>query len=152
MGMGTSRIRIRVALSSDIVSIEALLHASDLPTAGVAQLLDNFLVAEEDRALVGVAGLELSGKSALLRSVAVTPGWRAKGLGRQLVARILAEAKARRVSELYLLTTTAEAFFHGLGFAAVERETAPPQIRSTGEFRGLCPASAVLMNKRVDAQ
>jgi len=44
-----------------------------------------------------------------------------------------------------LLTTDAERFFHGLGFAVVERGLLPAEIRATAQFRELCPQTAVAM-------
>jgi N-acetylglutamate synthase-like GNAT family acetyltransferase len=63
--------------------------ASGLPITGVAEALCSFIVAESDGKLVGVVGLELCCEHALLRSTAVAPNWRARGLGRQLVERII---------------------------------------------------------------
>jgi amino-acid N-acetyltransferase len=95
--------------------------------------------------VVGVAGLEVCRDNALLRSVAVAPAWRSHGVGRALVARVIEDASARGVRELYLLTTTAERYFPAFGFQATPRETAPDDIRATGEFQGACPASATVM-------
>jgi amino-acid N-acetyltransferase len=50
-----------------------------------------------------------------------------------------------------LLTTTAEDFFRALGYARIARELAPEAIRTTREFSSLCPASSVVMVKRLFA-
>jgi len=138
-------MNLRPATTADLPHVEALLVAATLPLAGVADALESFVVAERAGELIGVAGLEIRAGHALLRSVAVAPDSRGRGLGRLLVARVIAEAKARGISDLYLLTTTAERYFPSFGFAQLQRGQVPEPIRDTAEFRGACPASAVAM-------
>ena len=142
---------LRPATSDDLSRVAALLAASKLPLDGVAQALPTFLLAEHEGAVVGVAGLEVCCDNALLRSVAVTPEWRSRGLGRQLVTRVIADAEARGIRALYLLTTTAEHYFPSFGFARVERDAVPADVRETAEFRSACPASATVMAKTLGA-
>lgn len=138
--------RLRAATADDLVAVERLLVASGLPLDGLREALPTFVVAEAARGdVVGVAGLEVCCDNALLRSVAVRPEWRARGLGRELVHRAIAEAEARGLNALYLLTTTAEHYFPRFGFAPVERDAVPREIRDTIEFKSACPASAVAM-------
>jgi len=100
-------------------------------------------------ALAGVVGLELRGDAALLRSLAVGPDFRKLWLGIALMAHAERQADARDVRDLYLLTTTAAGFFDKLGYRRIPRDEAPEPIRTTGQFSRLCPASAVLMHKRI---
>lgn len=147
-----SRVVIRQARPDDLAAVERLLTASGLPTAGVADVLTedaaDFIVADAHDTpgeLVAVAGLEVCGEHALLRSVAVDPAWRAHGLGRELVRRLVCVAEGRGLRALYLLTMTAEHYFPRLGFARVERGDVPAEVAATLEFRSACPASAVAM-------
>jgi len=107
--------------------------------------LGTFVVAEVGSDLVGVAGLEICCNDALLRSVAVRPEWRSHGVGRALVTRAIADAEARGLRALYLLTTTAERYFPSFGFRTIARDEVPAEIRETAEFREACPASARVM-------
>src|SRR5687767_3157578 len=102
---------LRPARSTDLPAIERLLSDSSLPLAGVAEALDAFTVAEDGKEIVGVAGLELCRGNALLRSVAITPEWRSRGLGRSLLTHVIADAESRGLRALYLLTTTADQYF-----------------------------------------
>ncbi len=140
---------LRAAEPRDADAVERLLAAADLPLDGAAAALAHAVVAERDGALVGVAALELHGGSALLRSVVVEPSAQGDGLGGRLVAERLAQAAALGVDDVYLLTTTAEAFFACRGFARVERERVPDAIRASPEFASLCPASAAVMRRAV---
>ena len=51
------------------------------------------------------------------------------------------------VAEHFLLTTTAREYFLRRGFADCSRETAPPGIRESFEFRSGCPSSAAFLKK-----
>jgi amino-acid N-acetyltransferase len=148
-GLGTPSLR--AATEHDLAAVERLLAESRLPLAGVAEALPTFTVAEVDGELVGVAGLEVCCDNALLRSVAVAPAWQGRGLGRALVGRVIAEAEARGLRALYLLTTTAEHYFPSFGFRTTTRDAVPEDVRDTGEFRGACPASAVVMTRPLHA-
>jgi N-acetylglutamate synthase-like GNAT family acetyltransferase len=147
-----SNVTLRLAQSDDEVAVEGLLTASGLPLDGVHDALPCFVVAEAAGDIVGVAGIEacgVTGEHALLRSVAVAPSWRKRGLGRALVTRTIAEAEARGAKALYLLTTTAEAYFPTFGFETTARDSVPSDVRATAEFQGACPASATVMVRTI---
>jgi N-acetylglutamate synthase-like GNAT family acetyltransferase len=136
---------VRTATADDYPAIARLLEEAGLPTAGVADALAGFVVAEEGGALVGVAGLEVHGRDGVLRSVAVAPRVGGSGLGGLLTERILDDARRAGLRRLYLLTTTAADYFPRYGFRVVERDSASPEVRASVEFRDVCPASAVAM-------
>jgi N-acetylglutamate synthase-like GNAT family acetyltransferase len=139
---------VRLATRADEAAVSALLVASQLPLDGVREALPCFVVAHDGDRLVGVAGIEACGAAghhALLRSVAVDPAWRGRGLGRTLVERAIALAEQRGTKALYLLTTTAEHYFPSFGFVQTSREAVPDDVRQTAEFQGACPASATVM-------
>jgi amino-acid N-acetyltransferase len=140
-------VSLRRAAPADHQAVATLLRDLELPTDGFAEWLDQFWVAEHQGRLVGVAGMERYGDSGLLRSVAVAPEWRDSGIGRTLVDRVLEEGRAAGIRDVYLLTTTAEHYFPRLGFACVDRETVPTGLHASAEFRGACPASAVVMHR-----
>jgi len=144
-GTPSTAVELRAARPADLPGIEQLLTKAELPLAGVAESLPGFVVAESDGAIVGTAALELCSDNALLRSVAVAPEWRSRGLGRALVTRVIADAESRGLRALYLLTTTAERYFPSFGFREVARAHVPADVQRTKEFRGACPESAVVM-------
>jgi amino-acid N-acetyltransferase len=146
---------IRRSTMNDLPGIERLLTESSLPTAGVADMLEkdasSFFVAESNldgSSIVGVAGLEVCGDNALLRSVAVRPEWRSRGVGNELVSRVVSAAESRGLNALYLLTLTAERYFPRFGFEPVERSTVPAAVAETVEFKSACPATAAVMMRR----
>lgn len=132
--------------------LTALLDACGLPTTDLAANAGVQLYGcRIEGKLAGAVGLERLGRVALLRSLAVTPAERGKGWGQALVASAEDHARVQGIDTLYLLTTTATAFFTALNYSPAERALAPEVIRATPQFAGLCPASATLMSKRLPA-
>ena len=140
-------IVIEAAHPDDFDTVLALLAQSGLPEAGLRDHRDSLLVARIEGELVGTAALEMYGECALLRSVAVYPAHRDKGVGRCLTDAALMFARAHAVRRVYLLTTTAPDFFHRLGFEPVDRAAVPAAVRASAEFTGACPASARAMTR-----
>lgn len=135
----------RFAAPPDLPAIERLLTEARLPLAGVAPHIEHFILAIGADAPVGVVGLEIHAESALLRSFAVSPARRGTGLGQALFDRALAHAHSLRLSDVFLLTTTAEGYFAKRGFQRCRRDEAPALIQASPEFTGVCPQSAVCM-------
>jgi amino-acid N-acetyltransferase len=128
--------------------VVALLEAEGLPASDLTEAhLEHFFFAGTDGAPTGVVGLELYGHDALLRSLAVGAVARTRGLGAALVLHAEEYAAAHQVRAIYLLTTTAQAYFEHRGYRRIDRAQAPPSIQSTREFAGLCPASSAFMIK-----
>lgn len=134
----------RQAVPADWDDIARLLDRYSLPLEGAREHLGDFLVARRPgESLAGVAGLEIYGEEALLRSVAVAePG---KGLGSQLVQHILAYARQGGIRQVVLLTTTAAEYFPRFGFERIPRSAVPPDLQKSAEFQGACPETAVVM-------
>jgi len=143
--LSAATIEPEPARSEDRASIERLVAASGLPQQGLAEHLGSALVARADRSVVGCVALELYGEDALLRSLAVAPECRGRGLGLRLAEAAVELARRRGARRLWLLTTTAEGFFPRLGFRRVGREQLPTTLGASAELRGACPASAVAM-------
>jgi amino-acid N-acetyltransferase len=97
--------------------------------------------------IVGSAGIETHGDYALLRSAVVSRALQGRGIGKRLVDAVIADAKRRGISALYLLTTTAGEYFPSFGFERVDRSSVPVELEESAEFQGACPASATVMRK-----
>ena len=158
----------------DLPDVFVLLQAHGLPLEGVADHLSTMLVArlsvarsadppaasdttkerrrdvpgDRVRRVVGVAALELYSDGALLRSVAVDPALQGYGLGHRLTEAAL-QLAATRVNDVFLLTTTAERFFPRFGFEPITRDLVPAAVRTSVEFSSACPASAIVMRRRL---
>jgi N-acetylglutamate synthase-like GNAT family acetyltransferase len=140
---------VRAARRADLPAIAALLERSGLPVNGVADHLEHFEVAGEGEAVAAVCGLERHEPEALLRSLAVAPERRGRGLGASMVGRAEERARALGLARLWLLTETAQSWFERLGWSPVPRAGAPAELAASAEFQGACPATAVLMTREL---
>jgi amino-acid N-acetyltransferase len=131
------------------LSVVALLEAEGLPASDLTEAhLEHFFFTGTDGAPSALVGLEIYGDAALLRSLVVSAAARTQGWGAALVLHAEQYAAAHWVHSLYLLTTTAEAYFEHRGYRRIDRSEAPPSIQSTREFSSLCPSSSAFMVKR----
>ena len=135
---------VTLASARSLGEIKALLAECRLPTDDIGDDA-TFVAAYANEALCGTAGMESFGEIGLLRSVAVRPAWRGKGIARTLCDEIMRRARGTGMRRLYLLTTDAQTFFRTIGFEAVAREALPAQMQATAQFRELCPQTAVAM-------
>jgi GNAT superfamily N-acetyltransferase len=108
-------------------SIEAA--QAELESHGAHCAIPTTIVAYEGGELAGSASLlandheRIRAWSPWLASVFVRPGSRGRGIGRALVARVVADARALRVRELYLYTTDAMAYYEAMGWKECGRMT-----------------------------
>jgi len=142
-----TKVALRAARPSDLPVVETLLAAAELTRAGLADAFADFIVAEQGGGIIGAAGMERYGDYGLLRSVVVAPAARDSGIGALMVRALTDASRDRGVRELWLLTTTADRYFPRFGFAVAERSAVPAPLLQSIEFRGACPATAVVMRR-----
>lgn len=142
-------IELRTATPADDAAVRELLRSAGLPADDVAAGAQEYVLAHDGRRLVGTVGLEVVGADGLVRSLAVVPDWRGRGVAHALHERALAIARRRGVRALYLLTTTAERYAARKGFERIDRAEVPPGILGLPQFRALCPATAACMRLRL---
>lgn len=146
---GTGDVRFEPAAAADLDGLRLLLERLHLPMQDVGSPHQTFIVARVRDDLVGCVGLERYGDAALLRSLAVVPRLQGARLGTALFEEALAEARRSGVETLYLLTTTAAAFFEKRGFSRIARSEVPASIAASAEFRSLCPQTAACLRLSV---
>jgi N-acetylglutamate synthase-like GNAT family acetyltransferase len=139
-----AEVAIEPAKKGDLPAIESLLEEAGLPT-DVERHLGDFLVVRHRGTVVGCTGMEVRGRDALFRSLAVSPAYRGAGVGRRLYEALVESARAKGVDRAYLLTTTIAALAESWGFQRIDRDKMPATIRETTQFQGACCASAVAM-------
>ena len=137
--------RIRNAEVNDLPAILALLKRAELPTEDVEKFCPYFLVAQIDEKVVGTAGMEVYGKNALVRSLAVAPEFQKRGIGKQLLNEILVFAKNNGMKEAYLLTHNIQSLAQKVGFVQITREEVPEVVQQSVEFRLDSCKSATVM-------
>jgi amino-acid N-acetyltransferase len=124
------------------------LQQQQLPVTDITA--DSLLYSlNEDKRIVGTAGLEIFDEGALLRSVAVVKSVQGQGYGRHIICSIEQIAKERAVNCIYLITHTAKDFFEHHGYTVIDRPSTPQFLQNTEQFSSLCPSSASVMMKRI---
>jgi len=104
------------------------------------------LVKSENKS-IAVYGFELFGHEGILRSVAVSDEYKGTGIGTQIMKQVELDVKELGLTELFLLTITADTFFEKFGFSRISRESAPEIVKLSHEFLTFCPDTAVVMFK-----
>jgi amino-acid N-acetyltransferase len=130
-------------------SMIQLLTSAKLPVEDLPLSLENFFVAVDDNNVIGVAGLEIYGDHSLLRSMAVEPEYRNKGVATCLLATVEALAALKNVKAICLLTETASEYFSRKGYRIITRDDVPVAVKVSSEFSHVCPVSAIVMTKQL---
>ncbi len=92
------------------------------------QLRDYFVYRPDQGPIIGVAALHVCWAGlGEIRSVAVAPAQRGRGLGSRLVKTCLEEARVLGLSDIFLLTLVPD-FFTAFGFKVVSREELLPIV------------------------
>ena len=132
--------------TSDLI---AALEAVGLPMDDVYEPDRRFYRFEDDAGLIGYGGLEQVGPDLLIRSIVVVDSRHGGGHGSAILSWLETRAAEQKATALYLLTTSATAFFQRHGYTALPRSAAPPAIAASRQFSTLCPASATFMFKEL---
>jgi amino-acid N-acetyltransferase len=140
---------IERACADDLPAVRHLLESEGLPLDEVEAQVSTMVVARDGGEVVGAAALELYKDGALLRSVVVAAGRQGAGLGHRLTEAALTMAGEHGARTVFLLTTTAAAFFPRFGFQAIPRDRVPASVLTSVEFQSACPSSAVVMRKEL---
>ena len=150
--------RFRAATPSDVAAVKGLLALAGLSTEGVEDRVACTMVGADETAagqhsagLAATACVEQAGGFGILRSVAVRPDLRGKGLGALAAACGAREARRQGLQQLWLFTETAQPFFARLGFRPVDRDTLSEEVRRSRQALSDCPATAVAMSADLGA-
>ncbi len=122
-------VELRKAKVADVENIHALInHYAQrglmLPRSRsmLYQFLREFTVAEEDGVFLGVGGLHIIWEDlAEIRALALAEHAVRKGIGRQLVGKLIEEAKQLGIPQVFVLTYQ-PGFFKKCGFHEIPKE------------------------------
>jgi amino-acid N-acetyltransferase len=156
-------ITIEKAVPEQVADVRKLVVDAGLNPSGIAESVDGFLVATVSSGardgiepkprpapVVGTVCVERYQREMLLRSLAVHPSYRGRGLGTRLVDAATDYARTLGCSRIVLLTTDAERFFARLGFAAIARDGFASAVTQSPQYKSECPASAIVMARDID--
>ena len=125
----------RKARFDDIESIYGLVHiyaaqGEMLPRSRntLYENLRDLVVAEADDGVIGVGALHIMwDRLAEVRMMAISPDHTRKGVGAEIVSRLLAEGDALGIEKVFTLTYKPD-FFRKLGFIRISREELPQKV------------------------
>ena len=110
-------IDIRKATQADLKDIKIILSFYYLDTENVDINLPEFIVAQTNNKIIGCACLD-PGDVVELRSIAILPSYRNRGVGSKLVDAIL--KRAQDLTDTVYLRTTSPVFFEKKGFKKLQ--------------------------------
>jgi amino-acid N-acetyltransferase len=143
-------VTLRGGQASDYPVVCGLLTEAGLPVDDLSpESMRWFVLAQAPAggAIFAAGAAQPFGGDGLLRSVAVAPALRARGVGARIVHALEAKAASSGMAALYLLTADAAGFFEALGYRRIDRARVPAAVRSSAQFASICPASAVCMTR-----
>jgi len=115
-----------VDLANDFAEHGLMIHRSRSEMYG--HVRDFVVAADDDGGVVGMCGLRIMWANlAEVYALAVSKTAQGRGIGKQLVLRIVDEARDLGVHRLFSLTYE-QAFFERCGFEVVDRKTLPLKV------------------------
>jgi amino-acid N-acetyltransferase len=136
---------LRSASRSDWHHIAALLEQCGLPNSDTFQIIESFQVALYEGHIIGCAAAEHHGSGVLVRSVAVEPAYRDRGIAGCLVEALLMRARGTEAREAYIFSAVAPAYFARWGFSLVAADDVPLEVMASSAVRRAAQASALCM-------
>ncbi len=128
-------LRVRRARTADVPRIVALVesYARERILLGKERVtlyedVQEFRVAEAGGQVVGCGALHVMWEDlAEVRTLAVDPGWRGRGVGAQVLQALLQQARDLGITRLFCLTFEVE-FFSRHGFRAIDGTPVVPEV------------------------
>ncbi len=92
------------------------------------ETLRDMVVAEDDGRIVGVGGLHfIWDRLAEVRTMAVAADYTRRGIGAEIVGRLLQEGRQYDVTQVFTLTYQVD-FFAAMGFRRIPKDELPPKV------------------------
>ena len=142
-------LEIKRAEKAQIGEIEKILETCELSTTGLPDQIQDFYLAAVPEGIAGCIGLEVYGKYGIIRSTAVLPEYRRRGIGVQLAEKAIENARDRGIEELYLKTEHEAKFFSQVGFTSIFPQQIPAEIKDAEMLAVSCcgpKAATMAMN------
>lgn len=130
-------MRLRRARPDEQARVLAVLEGCSMYTTSVTLEGGRYWLAEDEDTPdpLGCIGLESGAGCSLIRSAAVLPPARGRGLGRRLAGAALDCARERGDRAVYLFSDGAGAFWSRLGFEAVDTAEIAQALPNTPQVR-----------------
>lgn len=137
---------LRLANNNDYEAASSLLEDLDLPTEGMKEHFQDFIVVNNSDEIIGVFGIEIYESIGLLRSFGVKKKYQGKGFGAKLIDKMESYILEKNLDEVYLFSETADKMFAIRGYEYTTRDAADPIIQQSIEWQ-LCNSTPLLIKK-----
>ena len=125
----------RKAVIADVPVMHKLINSlagnNEMLPRSLNQLYDtlrDFWVCEADGAVCGCCALHIMWKDLVeIRSVAISPNYQRRGIGKKLVHIAIDEARQLGLPQVFLLTYKPE-YFKKFGFRIIDKHTLPQKV------------------------
>ncbi|MGO4332653.1 GNAT family N-acetyltransferase [Cupriavidus sp. 2TAF22] len=131
----TRDLRVRAAQPADWPAIAEILESCGLASDDLDPSLALFHIGLLDGKIVGCAGTEGYDETVVVRSVAVLPPYRDRGIASHMVAAALMRARSNGCTRAVLLSASCPNYFARYGFSLIAAERLPPAVRASREFQ-----------------
>ncbi|MED1561126.1 hypothetical protein AJ85_19490 [Alkalihalobacillus alcalophilus ATCC 27647 = CGMCC 1.3604] len=127
---------VRKAEKHDLLKIQRLMARAGAQDTAIDEQVTKFLVVENDeKAIIGIAGIEKGKKNGLIRSFILdSPTWTAE-MSIEFMDIVLAYAKERKIERIYACTKGKTPLFWQLGFRQIDKEEVPIDVSSLPHYQ-----------------
>lgn len=134
-GTQAGDVQIRKARTADVKGIRRILDTYapqgvllDKAMVTLYEDIQEFWVADLHGSVIGCGALHVMWEDlAEVRTLAVEPSWRGRGIGHRLLERLLATARELGVRRVFCLTFEVD-FFAAHGFVEIQGSPVPPEV------------------------
>ena len=136
-------LEVENATIDDALAIKELLQVCDLPIVNIEKQIGDFIVAKQQKKLLAILGAVYDDEgNVLLRSFAVREENRRQGIGEMLIRTMLEIMTKKKITKIFLLTETADAYFSRMDFNEIQRTEIPDLLLSKSGLDKACPCSS----------
>jgi amino-acid N-acetyltransferase len=128
-------ISIRAAVTGEWEFIAGILERSGLEASDIDPVGTTFHIAAMQNMLVGCAGAEWHGNTAVVGPVAVLPEAREQGIASHLVRATLMRARASGCRYAVLFSLGSASYFSRHGFLLTPRSELPDDVRASKAYQ-----------------
>jgi amino-acid N-acetyltransferase len=129
------RISIRAAVSGQAPQIINILEQCGLDASAVDLFATTFHLAISETLIVGCAGMEQHGSTAIVGPVAVLADYRERGIASHLVQAALMRARASGCQQAVMLSMRFATYFCRHGFTLMPRSALPAPVQASRAYQ-----------------
>ncbi|MGT2508781.1 GNAT family N-acetyltransferase [Cupriavidus basilensis] len=144
-GVKMRGISIRAAVTGQAPQIISILEQCGLDASALNLFATTFHIAVTESLIVGCAGVERHGDTAIIGPVAVLADYRDRGIASSLVQAALMRARAGGCRQAVMLAMRFATYFSRHGFTLMPRRALPAEVQASQAYQWQANPSDVCM-------